>query len=96
MFEHCYFITGSNQTIIIVVPETLPDAGVLNLSVTPKQISFAADYETIAKVPYDDSDVYERLCEHTQVGMIAFGEKENQPMPQEITHVAYVEVWGDE
>ena len=95
MFEHCYFITGSNQTVIIVVPELLPDASVLNLSVTPEQIAFAADYEVFAKVPYCDEDIYKRLSEHTQVGMISFEEKDNMPLPQEITHMAYVEVWGE-
>ena len=95
MFEHCYFITGSNQEIIIVVPEQLPSADVMNLSVTPEQIAFAADYEVIAKVPYNDRDIYRRLSEHTQVGMISFKEKNDEPLPQEITHVAYVEVWGE-
>ncbi len=94
MFEHCYFITGSDRTIIIVVPEKLPDASILNLSFTTEEISFAADYEVFAKVAYSDQDVYQRLLEHTQVGMIAFEEKDNQPLPHEITHMAQIEVQG--
>lgn len=93
MFEHCYFIIGQNNTIVIVIPTHLPDADVFTVSVTENEVEFSADYEPIAQVPYQDNEIYSKFKENTQVGMIEYEEAKKGPMPQHITHLAYVEIW---
>tara|TARA_B100002019_G_scaffold267377_1_gene258417 strand:- start:139 stop:429 length:291 start_codon:yes stop_codon:yes gene_type:complete len=95
MFEHCYFITGTNDAVIIVVPKKMPDGDVFTVSVTPEEVTFAADYETFARVPYGDDDIFKRLSYHNQIGVIEYEEEKKGPMPEYITHVAYVQVWGE-
>ncbi len=94
-FDHCYFITGTNEAIIIVVPEKMPEADVFMVSVTPTEVQFLADYEAFARVPYGDDEIFRRLSYHNQIGMIEYEEEKKGPMPEYITHVAYVQVWGD-
>jgi hypothetical protein len=95
MFEHCYFITGSNKAIIIVLPCSLPQAEVFTISVSPGNLSFFVDYEPVADVPYDDTDIFDRLSHHHQIGLIEFEEQKSDSVPDYITNVAYVQVWGE-
>lgn len=93
MFDKCHFITGAGKSIVIVVPKELPGCDVVTISVTPSCITFATDYQTVARVPYDNQEIYQRLASHTQIGIIEYdGQGEMQPY---LTQVAYVEVWKE-
>lgn len=90
-FNHCYFLTDHANAIIIVVPQQLPQAEIFTIAVSHNQVSFSADYEVIAEVPYQSADIFRRLSDQTQIGMIEYdGEGD---FPTHISKIAYVEIW---
>lgn len=91
MFERCDFLLGNGYSIVIVVPANLPAADTYTVSISDKDIRFRAGYENIAEMPYQGSEIFKRIANNTQVGLVEYtgGEEE---FPTRITHVAYVEV----
>jgi hypothetical protein len=90
MFTSCDFLLGQNETIVIVIPASLPKADTYTVSVTDHSIRFKAGYDSIAEMEYPGGEVFRRIIGNTQVGLV-----ENPPdgkFPSCITNVAYVEV----
>ena len=89
MFERCDFLLGKGHNIVIVIPADLPQADTYTVSISSNDIKFKAGYEDIAVIPYNGSEVFERIANNTQVGLLAAAD---EMYPPHITHVAYVEV----
>ncbi len=89
MFQSCDFLLGQGKSIVIVVPGRLPQAETYTVAVSPGALSFRADYDEIAHIPYKNKEVYERLSYHPQVGVMEFYGKE---YPKRLSAVAYIEV----
>jgi len=90
MFERCDFLLGSGNSIVIVIGTKLPRAETYTVSVSDRDINFKADYERIAQVDYPGGEVFQRIANSTQVGLVEYdGEG---VFPAYITQVAYVEV----
>ena len=90
MFTRCDFLLGSGNNIVIVVPGVLPDADTYTVSVCDSAIRFKAGYDLIAELSYQDDEIFKRICESTQVGLVEYPGRGE--LPDVITHVAYVEV----
>ena len=90
MFERCDFLLGENDSVVIVVRSHLPDAETYTVSVCDENIRFKAGYEKIAEISYQGGEVFRRIANHTQVGMVVY--EEGETLPSHLTHVAYVEV----
>ena len=90
LFNHCDFILGTGDSIIIVVPKHLPKADTYTVSVCDEEIKFKAGYDDIAHVPYDNKEVFKRIINNTQVGLVEY--LGDEQFPAHITQVAYVEV----
>jgi len=90
VFERCDFLLGNGFSIVIIVPETLPEAETYTVSVSDKSIKFRAGYEEIAEMPYQGGQIFERIANNTQIGLVTH--KAGDVFPAQISHVAYVEV----
>ncbi len=90
MFERCDFLLGEGHTIVIIVAGSLPKAETYTVSVSDDNILFKAGYERIAEMPYQGGEIFERIANNTQVGLVEY--KSGEDLPRNITHVAYVEV----
>jgi hypothetical protein len=91
MFDECCFLLGEGSSVIIVIPEKLPDAETYTVSLTTDCIRFKAGYDAIAQMNYSGDEVFKRLSRLVQVGLVEYKPSEG-PMPDHITNVAYVEV----
>lgn len=89
MFERCDFLLGQGYTILIIIPATLPVAETYTVSVSDRDIRFKAGYENIAIVQYPGGELFERIANNVQVGLV---ERTDENLPAHITNVAYVEV----
>ena len=90
VFERCDFLLGQGQSIVIIIPESLPAAETYTVSVSDKDIRFKAGYEDVAQMSYQGGEIFERIANNTQVGLVEYSG--DGSFPQHITHVAYVEV----
>jgi len=81
---------GKDHTIIIVIPTMLPDADTYTVSISDGNIKFKADYDEIADLSYQGDEVFERIANNTQIGLVEY--PSGCDLPKEITNVAYVEV----
>ncbi len=90
MFDRCDFLLGDGQSVIIVIPASLPRAETYTVSVSDSDICFRADYNNVARLTYPGGEIFERLINNTQIGLVEFPEGTN--FPNHITRVAYVEV----
>lgn len=90
MFDSCDFLMGQGNSIVIVVPSDLPKADTYTVSVSDRDVRFKAGYEEIATVPMYDSEIYNRLTRHSQVGVVEY--PKGKEFPDCITALAYVEV----
>lgn len=90
MFNRCYFLLGQNDSVVIVVPERLPEAETYTVSVSDRDICFKAGHEKVTEFSYTGGEAYRRISDLTQIGLV------EQPRPgytpDHITKVAYVEV----
>ncbi|MCB9990755.1 MAG: hypothetical protein H6867_05180 [Rhodospirillales bacterium] len=89
MFERCDFLLGADYSVVIVIAGSLPDAETYTVSVSDQDIRFKAGYESIAEMPYQGGEIFQRIANNTQVGLVEYDGSE---FPATITHVAYVEV----
>ncbi len=89
MFERCDFLLGNGYSIVIIIPAELPEAETYTVSVSDRDIKFKAGYESIAQMDYQGGEIFERIANNTQVGLVEYTGDE---FPRDITHVAYVEV----
>lgn len=89
MFERCDFLLGEGHSIVIIVSGSLPVAETYTVSISDRDIRFKAGYENIAELPYQGGEIFERIANNTQVGLVEYSDT---GFPQHITHVAYVEV----
>lgn len=90
MFQKCDFILGNGSSVVIVIPTVLPYAENYTVSVSENDIKFKAGYDEIAFLNYDNHEIYDRIAQHTQVGLVEH--RKDADMPDYITNVAYVEV----
>lgn len=81
---------GDEQSIAIVIPAELPASETYTVSVSESDVRFRAGYNEIATIPLEHSEVFRRLSDKTQVGLVEY--PEGQPFPDCITAVAYVEL----
>lgn len=91
MFTECGFLLGEDNSVVIVVPAHLPAAETYTVAVTSDDIRFRAGYDDVAQMHYPGGEVYKRLAQSVQVGLVEYvpGMEE---MPKEITNLAYIEV----
>jgi len=89
VFERCDFLMGAGHSVVIVIPATLPDAETYTVSVNNEYIRFKAGYEDIAEMAYPGGEIFERIANNTQIGLVEY---EGGDLPPHITNVAYVEV----
>lgn len=90
MFQKCDFLYGSGDSIVIVIPATLPHAETYTVSVSSENIKFKAGFEEIARLEYQGGEIFKRIAQHTQIGVVEYPPGET--FPDVITNVAYVEV----
>lgn len=89
-FDRCDFLLGQGHSVVIVVPGHLPRAETYTVSVSDSDIKFKAGHDCVAEMSYQGGEVYNRIANNVQVGLVAY--EEGQPFPDHITHMAYVEV----
>ena len=89
MFERCDFLLGEGNTVVIIIPGVLPEADTYTVSVSDKNIRFKAGYEEIAEMPYQGGEIYQRIAQNIQIGLVEYNGRD---LPNNITRVAYVEV----
>lgn len=90
MFNRCDFLLGKDSSVVIVIPAHLPMAETYTVSVSDRDIKFRAGYDQVGEISYHDGEVYQRIANNIQIGLV-----EHLPggeLPANITHVAYVEV----
>jgi hypothetical protein len=80
---------GEGHSVIIIIPADLPDAETYTVSVSDKDIRFKAGYDEITAIDYPGGEIFQRIANNTQVGLVEHSE---DPMPGHITNIAYVEV----
>lgn len=90
MFNQCDFILGSGDSVLVIVPGQLPFAETYTISVSRDEIKFKADYDDVAVMSYQGGEVFDRIAQNTQVGIVEYAGSGD--FPTHITHVAYVEV----
>lgn len=81
---------GQGKSIVIVIPAELPPAETFTVSICKDNIRFRAGRDEIADIPYKNREVYDRLSFAHEVGLVEF--PKDQPFPDCITNVAYIEV----
>ena len=91
MFERCDFLLGEGNSVVIVIPASLPEAETYTVSITNNIMKFMADYTDIAEMDYPGGDIFERIANHTQIGLVEYPPNNGQ-FRNEITNIAYVEV----
>ena len=89
MFERCDFLIGQDNSVVIVIPERLPAAETYTVSISDRDIKFKADYNYIAEMIYQGGEIFRRIANSIQVGLVEYAGGE---FPEHITNVAYVEV----
>ena len=90
MFLKCDFLYGAGDSIVIVIPAMLPDADTYTVSVSSENIKFKAGFEEIADLAYQGGEIFQRIAQHTQIGVVEY--PPGGQFPDVITNVAYVEV----
>ena len=90
MFNRCDFLLGKDSSVVIVIPAHLPAAETYTVSVSDCDIKFRAGYESIGEISYHDSDIYQRIANNIQIGLMEY--PPGGVFPDCVTQVAYVEV----
>ncbi len=72
MFTECDFILGENDSIIVIVPESLPKDQPLSIEVHHDGIVFRSGDDKVADVPCVRLDVLQRLVSKAKVGLVEF------------------------
>ncbi|MBN8521959.1 MAG: hypothetical protein J0L77_08715 [Alphaproteobacteria bacterium] len=93
MFTECDFLLGENHGVTIVVPVKLPPAETYTVSISPRDVKFRAGHEPIAHFSFRCAEVFKRLSDASQVGVVEC--PAGEPFPDCITALAYVELRGD-
>ncbi|WP_435641149.1 hypothetical protein [Micavibrio aeruginosavorus] len=91
MFQKCDFLLGEGDTIVVVIPARLPHAETYTLSVSDRDIRFRAGYDDIAEMPIQGAEIFRRLMNYTQVGVVEYPPNA-ESFPKTITNVAYIEL----
>ena len=82
---------GEGNSVVIVIPARLPRAETYTVAVSRDQISFKAGYDEIAAMQYPGGEIFRRLVNYTEVGLVEFPPGAEK-FPQNITNRAYIEV----
>lgn len=90
-FSECSFLMGEGDSVVIVIPARLPFADTYTVAVSSDHIRFKAGYNEIASMGYPGGDIFRRLVNFTEVGLVEYP-PEAQSFPQHITNRAYIEV----
>ncbi len=90
VFTECDFLLGRDHGVTIVVPVKLPQADSYTVSISPDDVKFRAGHEHIAHFPFRCAEVFRRLSEASQVGVVEY--PAGQPFPDCLTALAYVEL----
>jgi hypothetical protein len=92
LFKRCDFLLGQGpHSIVIVIPANLPAADTYTVSVSDRDIKFKVGNQSIAEMPYEGREIYERIANNTQIGLVEYPPGGGD-LPKHITNVAYVEV----
>lgn len=89
-FDKCDFLLGQGHSVVIVIPTHLPAADTYTVSVSSKDIKFRAGHEDIASFTYPGGEVYQRIANNIEIGLVEY--PPGGEFPNVITNVAYVEV----
>lgn len=90
VFNRCDFLIGKDASVVIVIPAHLPEAETYTVSVSDSDIKFRVGYDCVAEIPYKGGDVYKRIAQNIQIGLVEY--PPGSDFPPRITHLAYVEV----
>lgn len=90
-FNRCDFLLGKDDSVVIVIPAHLPKAETYTVSVSDHDIRFRAGYEKVAEMSYPGGDVFRKIANNTQVGLMEYP-PDGGEFPGVITQLAYVEV----
>lgn len=90
VFNRCDFLLGQGHLVVIVIPAHLPQADTYTVSISDKDIKFRAGYEKIAEMSFQGGEVYRRIVNNTQIGLVEY--PPGSEFPTHITQMAYVEV----
>lgn len=91
MLENCDFILGENDSIVIVVPTSLPKDMPLTLEVHKFGLIFRSGEESVGAVTCHRRDILQRLVNKQQVGMIEVNDSAPK-FPVYISAVANIQV----
>lgn len=94
MFNHCDFLLGQDNSIVVVVPAHLPQEGGITLSISPRDVKFRAGFKEIANIPLTHPDVMARLKDQYEIGVVEY--PEGDAFPDCITAIAHVEIRGEQ
>lgn len=82
---------GEGDSVVIVIPARLPRAETYTVAVSREEIMFKAGYESIATLAYPGGEIFRRLVNFTEVGLVEYP-PESGGLPRAITNRAYIEV----
>lgn len=90
-FRECTFLMGEGDSVVIVIPALLPEAETYTVSVSSNKIRFRAGYSDIAEMDYPGGEIFRRLAQSTQVGLVEYPPGWGD-LPAHITNMAYIEI----
>jgi len=90
LFNRFDFMMGEGNNIVMIIPGMLPHADTYTVSISENDIDIKAGYDKIASVPYENEEVYQRIANNVQIGVVEYDDPST--FPSHITKVAYVEV----
>lgn len=90
MFDRCDFLLGEGNYVAIVIPAKLPSADTYTVSISEHDVKFRAGHKEIAHISYFHADVFQRVSQNTQIGLVEY--PSDEPFPDALTAIAYVEL----
>lgn len=82
---------GEGDSVVIVIPTRLPRAETYTVAISRDEIMFRAGYESIATLSYPGGEIFRRLANFTEVGLVEYP-PESDRLPRAITNRAYIEI----
>jgi len=91
VFQECDFLLGENNSIVVIVPQSLPKDLPLVIEVHRDGLVFRSGEDQIGDVSCPRVDVLQRLVDKAKVGLVEFLQGA-QKFPAYISAVASIEV----
>jgi len=91
VFDNCDFLLGESDSIVVIVPQSLPKDMPLVIEVHRNGLVFLSGEDLLGEVPCSRMEVLQRLVSKAKVGLVEFLQGAQQ-FPAYISAVASVEV----